>query len=492
MAEKTSLKDQSIFLVIGNALTQGTSIIQGMILARILTQHDFGSFRQIIMLSYIFYIIFYLSIAESASYYLASLNDKEKKQFVFQTNVLYAFLGLLAFLTLFFTRKYVANAFSNPELEKYLVYTAVFPAFQMFGALFHTSLITVGKAKLNSIISFFQSIFVVLAIAVPLLMGSTFLFAIQILTLANVILFFYNMYVFIKVIGIHPSFNWELLKGQFGFSIPYWISFATYVFYTQIHRLLVSTFFTPEDFALFSVASTELPVLAKLSSQIALVLIPVCIQYMQGGNIQGIINLWVKTAHKVAIVSIPLFVMLTFVSKEFLTILYGDTYGSAWYIFIVMLLLLPLRICDTQSLFKITGKTQYVIYSSLAALIVGLGVGWVLIYPLGLMGPAIGVLAGRITQIAVSLKYINRDLPFTLRQAFVLDVVWKLLLVSIVAFGIGKLFALFIHQPLIHFSIVMVIGGALFMFLSFRFKLLDESDKELVMRWIKLEPLLKS
>ena len=80
MPSKISLKDQSIFLVLGSALTQGTTIIQGIILARILSQHDFGSFRQVLLIAALSYTIFYLCVAEGATYFLASLDKEGRKR----------------------------------------------------------------------------------------------------------------------------------------------------------------------------------------------------------------------------------------------------------------------------------------------------------------------------------------------------------------------------------------------------------------------------
>lgn len=492
MSTKTSLKDQSIFLVLGNALTQGTTIIQGMVLARLLTQYDFGSFRQIVMVTYLFYIVFYLCIAESSTYYLASLNDEEKKKFLFQSLTLYIVLSIIAFGSLYFLRNILANSFQNKELARFFIVAALLPGAQMIRALTGTSLITIGRAKLNSFIGTGMAVLNVLSITLPLVLGASFWVTLQIYVYMRCFLSILTIIPLIKLVGITFKFDWPLLKDQFGFSLPYWISYATYIFYTQIHKVLVSTFFSPSDFALFSVASTELPIFSKLSSQIALVLIPVSVQHFKNGNFKAIVSLWEKSTGKVAIVSIPIFAFLFLTAREFLTVLYGPDYGDAWLIFNVMLLLLPLRICDTNSLFKITGKTKYVIVSSAAALVTGLASGWALLYPLGLIGPAIGVLIGRVTQIIITMHYIKKDLPITYAQAFVFHVLWKIFGISVVSFGAAKLLLLPVHFPLFHIIGVLVLGGALFVFLAIKFQLLDENDKHLIKRWITLEPIFKS
>jgi len=491
MPSKISLKDQSIFLVLGNALKQGTTIIQGVILARILSQHDFGSFRQVLLIVVLAYTLFYLCIAEGATYFLASLDKEGRKRFLFQSTALSLLLGLFAFVVMLCSRAGLAGIFNNPDLTTFLLVASLLPSCQMLIALSTTSLISVGEAKLNAYLDIINAVSGVLSVVAPLLLGYSLMTALFVFVCAQGLFAFLRIVIAIKKIGITFQLDWKLLKKQFGFSLPYWVSYTTFVIYAQMHKVLVSTFFSTADFAIFSVASIELPVLAKLSASIGLVLIPVCVGYQQSGKTGAVIDLWNKLTSKVALVTIPIFMLLILNAKNFMTILYGSRYQDAWLIFSVMLLILPLRICDTNSLFKITGKTKYIIVSSAGALFTGLLSGWLLIYPLGMLGPAIGLLIGRITQIAITLKYIKKDIPLSFAQAFVLNHAGKLLLVAALSFGITKVFLFPVHSALIQFMVNMIAGGILFIILSIRFKMLDDEDIQLIKRWVSLEPILK-
>ncbi len=492
MASKSSLKDQSIFLVIGNALTQGTTVIQGIILARILSQHDFGSFRQILFITALAYVIFSLCIAEGVPYFLAQLDKDKRKQFLFQCITLYVLLGLSSFMVMFYSRGWLAGLFHNSDLYTLFMVTSLLPGSQMIKTLTSVLLISIREAKLNTLLSVINSVLGVLSMVVPLFFGYSLMNALFVYVFTNILFEIFRIAITIKKIGITFRIDWALLKNQFGFSIPYWISYSTFFIYTQVHKVLVSSFFSPHDFAIFSVACTELPVLARLSSQIGLVLIPVCVQYQQSGKTSAVIDLWSKLTSKVALVVVPIFMLLILNSKEFMAMLYGTLYEDAWLIFSVMLLLLPLRICDTNSLFKITGKTKYVIISSVGALITGLLSGWLLMYPFGMLGPAIGVLIGRITQIVISLQFIKRDIPLSFSRAFALNYVWKLLLVSSFSFGLVKLAFCSIQKPFIQFITVMTTGGILFICFSIYFKIIDDKDIQLIKRWITLKAIFKS
>lgn len=487
--KNSSLKDQSIFLLIGNFLRQGTTIIQAMVLARLLTQAEFGSFRQMVMLSYLIYVFSYLCLSESGSYFLASQSNTDKKKFVFHTLALFTILGGLAIVVQIIFRNRIAASFNNPELANLILIGSILPVTQMFGVFSSVALITIGKAKLNSIISFVMAVIIILSISLPVVFGASFTTAFCWYVFFHLLTALVSIGIIIKYIGIKPAFDKKMLAEQFSFSIPYWISYSTLMLYTQIHKVLVSTFFSPEDFAVFSVASQEIPIINRLSSQVALVLIPVCVQFHQQGKNDRIIALWQKLSVKIAMISMPVFMLFIFSPKQILTVLWGESYNSAWLIFIIISLLIPLRICDIQSLFKITGRTRFVIYSSLAALIVGVLAGWGLIYPLGMLGPAIGMVLGRLVQIYVAMLFVRKDLPITYGQAFGLRYVWKISLSALTAFLIAKGITLFIHQPFISLGLNIAIGGILFLFLLLKFNLIIDEDRALIKRWLTLRPM---
>ena len=485
------LKDQSIFLIIGNTFRQGTVMLQGMILARLLTPTDFGSFRQVILVITLLYTFTYLSLAESSSYFLARLNRVDQKKFTFQSLFAYLVMGSLAVLIIIFSRDKIASLFNNPSLTQLLLIASLIPLSMMVNVHSSVSLVTIGKARISSILAIFFGTVKAGAICTLVALGYPLIVALQGYAVIYIIDSIISLIMILKYVGIKANFDKALIKEQFKFSIPYWISLSIFFTYMQIHKVLVSSVFNPEDYALFSVGATELPVIGQLASQIALVLIPVSVQMRMKGDTTAVIKLWEKSAAKVALITMPVFMILVFSAKTFIIAVWGRTYGDAWLIFIIISLLMPLKICNISSLYKITGKTQYAIISSVAALIVGLGSGYMLIFPLKLLGPAVGVVLGRITQILVGLFFIRKDLPIKLYQAFALKYVWKISLISFLVCVITKLITFQIVQPVINFILNVVLGGGLFLVSAIKLKVLNTKDIDLIKKWITLKPLFK-
>jgi O-antigen/teichoic acid export membrane protein len=366
------------------------------------------------------------------------------------------------------------------------------PASMMLTVFLTVSLVTLGKAKLSSFLSIFFAVISVISVCLPVALGKTLDQTLYIYMAVRVLIAFISFLLIWKIVGFQPNIDKELIYGQFKFSIPYWLGYAVFFGYTQIHKILVSSCFTPEDFAIFSIGSTELPVIGHLATQISWVLIPVCIKLRKDDNIDKIAYLWEKSASNVALVTVPVFTILVTSPRQFLELVFGLRYGRAWPIFIVTSLLMLLKICSIQSLFKISGKTQYVILSSSAALLVGLGSGWALLYPCGLLGPAIGIVLGRIAQIFVALVYIQKDLPIPLSRLFALKKTSRIFMVSVIACFIAKMICLRITASHLYLLVNVPVSTVLFFIIARNTGVLQSEDTAIIKRWITLRPFLES
>jgi O-antigen/teichoic acid export membrane protein len=487
-----SIREQSIFLTIGNVFTQGALMVQSIILARILTSADFGSFRQILLITALSYAFWYLSLPESSSYFLARLSPDDRKKFAFQTTISLIILGILASASIVILRTSIAKLFDNAELADQLWPAAFIPIGMMLSVFLTISLVSVGRAKLSSLISVINALITVISICLPLYLGVNLQQALRWYSAAFVgmgIIAFFLLWIHI---GFKPNLDRKLLGDTLNFSLPYWLGYFIFFAYSQGHRFLVSCFFSPNDFAMFSVGATELPIMGQLSIFISLVLVPVCAKEWQAGNYGEISRLLQRSAQKISLVVLPVFMIIIFSPKQILTLLFGSRYGGAWPIFVVTSCLMLLKICEIQSLFKIIGKTRPIILLSLVALIVGIASGWALMYPFGIVGPAVGVLLGRIVQIYLSILYLKKDLPITVGTLFALSTSWKVALVAFISCVIGKLLTFPINSISVYLAVNVCITGAVFCFIAMKFELIDVEDKILVKRWITLKPFYES
>lgn len=486
-----SLRDQSIFLVIGNVFRQGSAIIQGMILARLLTEGELGTFRQAMLISTLVYTFAYLCLPEAASYFLGRLDERGKKHFTFQVVMMLTLMGLVSGAFLALTSGGFAQMFGNDELGALLVLTALIPLGMMYRVFLVVSLVSVGRAQLSSMIAALTAFLLVLSVSIPALLGMSLAVMIGGYAVATLVSGIVALVLLIRLIGCQVSWDRNLAVEILKFSLPFAFGQAVFFLYTQIHKFIVAFAFNEEQFGFFSVGTTQLPVMTQLSAYVALVLIPPCVRHREEGHPERVVPLWEKATCKVALVICPFFAILAVSPREILSLMFSEKYAQAWPLFVLTSSLMLLKICNIQSLFKITGKTYNVVWSSLASLVVGVLSGWLLIYPLGLMGPPIGLLLAQMVQTVLSLRLVRKDLPISFVQAFAVGYALKVLAVALAGCALARLTLFWIPWNIVYVPSYALLSASLIMMGGWRLGLLSEEDKALVKRWGTLKPILE-
>ncbi len=485
---RLSLSDQSIFMILANVVKQVAMLAQTMILARLLSQTDLGSFRQVIIVFTLAYVFSYLALPESASYYLANLDSAKRKTFVFQTVALSTLLGLISALFVIVGANSIAGLFDNPGLGALLMLASVIPFCLMIKTLLTVAFVTVGRAKLSSSLSVLFAVANVLSIVAPIHVGFTLESAMIWYTVVHLVTAIIALIYLWIIIGMRISFDADMIRQQFAFSFPFWVSYAVFFGYGQAHKFIVSSFFSPEEFALFSVGATEVPMVAQLAVVISMPLVPASVKLLQEGTAKQVVDLWSKAATKVALVTVPVFMLCVFSPEMILALLYGEQYRSAWPIFVACSFIMILRISNAQSLFKVIGKTHYTLISSVVALVVGIGAGLALLVPLRLLGPVVAILLARVAELFVAIYYLKRHLPINIVSIFALHTILKVAVVAAIACGIAKAATYQIQTPLYYVPINACAAGTIFMGLALAFGVFSDSDKATLLRWATLKP----
>ena len=487
---QASLSDQSIFLVLGQFVQQGAVMAQGMILARWLSEYDFGTFRQMLLVISLTYTFAYLCLPESVSYFLAKLDKQDHRRFIFQTALILLLMGGLCYVFLTACSSTLTGALNTPEVSSLITIAAVIPVSQMMIVFLTLALVTEGRALLSSVWSVMAALVGIVTICLPIGLGYPLQTAVKCHVAGHVIVGLMSLACIWVTLGFTVSFRRDLFIQQLKFSIPYWVGYCILFMFAQSHKIIIATHFSAEKYSLFTVGATEIPVISRLATYVSIVLIPPCVKLAKNGQTDAIIALWRKMAAKMGIIIIPLFLILASSPQETLALLFGPKYIDAWPIFLIILLLLPLRLCNIQAIFKITGKTQYAIATASAAMIVGVGASIALLPSCGLMGPAIGYVLGRVVQLLVAIRLVRHDLPLTLCDAFAASTNLRILGAGLLAVGTSKLLLL----PLDHLPVYLPLMGLLALLLFYRIGIwlgaISDDDQKLVHRWITLKPLL--
>lgn len=448
----------------------------GIALARLLSPTDLGSYRQLFLIYSTLSGILMLGFPQSMLYFLPKAGSKEEiKALVSRTLNVISLLALLCAAIIFFSRNFIARSFNNPELSHLLIIYSIYPIF-IFVTQLYNSVILGLKEPLKS------ARFIIFSVVCDLVMvlGVAFFTRdIKLIVWAVVVSAFIQwLWATLHLRKFKGSLNRETfrgLKGQLSYTIPLGLSLLIGVLSVQLDKLMISSFFTPEQFAVFSLGAMELPLIGILINSVNAILLP----HMSAENRGNLSALYSASVRKNAILVFPLATVFFLFATEFMVFLYGGIYAEAALYFRIYLLILPLRVATYGIIFQALGKTRLVMIDSIIMLGMNAVLNFFLIRIYGMQGAAIATVIVSWLIVLVYLLQIKYSLKMRLAGLFPVGRILLNLVAALLPAAVVLPLASYVHNSFWR----MILGGSLYMLLylltAWLMKVIKPCDLEL-------------
>lgn len=401
-----------------------------MVLTRIFTRAEYGSYEQVWLI--------YNSLLPLAGYGLSSalyfFSAREEKSGVYSAAIaVSSVIGLFAGIVLAVFAPLFAGWFDVPSLSVYIRILAVYTLLASPSLMFESVFVTERRAGLLLVGNMLVGL---------LFAGSIFISA----------LVFHSMlfvFVCIAVVGAAKSaflivymlksrkFAWKklspLMKAQFLYALPIFVSSIAGTISKQVDRYLVSLLMTPEKFAIYAIGSKELPLIAVITGSASAILFPVFSELGSTGGREKFIEIWRNSISKTGFFLLPLMVFLLYSASDFMGFFFGQKYIVSAAVFRIFLLLLPLRLAFySQALFSL-GKQKLYMYTSIAEMFLSGIASYFLLRTYGLEGAAFGKMLVTYIEVFVLVGVLTFALKASIIEMFPWRKILKLLIVSAVA-----------------------------------------------------------
>ena len=140
------------------------------------------------------------------------------------------------------------------------------------------------------------------------------------------------------------GFDVNLLKRQVVYASPYSLGALLWVLQSDMHAFFVSKQFGEDRFAIYRIASFQLPFVTLLTESINAVMIPRVVELQHAGRMEELRGLVARVVRLMAIAFIPLYLVLLLLSHEFITALFTMKYAESSLLFAVLLTVMPTNI----------------------------------------------------------------------------------------------------------------------------------------------------
>ena len=439
----------------------------GIGLARLLSPTDLGGYRQLFLIYSTFSAILIMGIPHSILYFLPrQKSSQEKIAYISRLMNLSFGLSLLFALILYFLRLPIATWFHNPALSSLLIIYSIYPIFMFSSSLYNYLMLGLSNAASAAKFTLF-SVFsdAVLILGVALITKDLHFITVAVVVSASL------QWIYTKLsLRRYHSFqapSWDFLKTQFSYALPLGISSMVGMLSVQLDKFVISSYFDPAAFAVFSIGAMELPFVSIFTNSINSVLLP---EMSAQNNASDMAMRYRAAVRKNALVIFPLAALFFLFAKPIFGLLYGSKYLAAVPYFKVYLLVLPLRIASFGIIFMALGKTKQVMLNSILTLALNLVLNIILVKRLGMMGAALATVIVTWLSMGVYLIWMKAFLKLKLSAFFALWPVFKTAVAVMGAAVLAHLSLRFCSNQYLGYACALTAFLAVYLVLGYSFQ----------------------
>lgn len=390
ISNKSSLGTDAVKLTTSKLITMMISLITAMLLSRLFTLEEYGTYSQILLIINLATTLFMVGLPNSINYFLVrAINKEEKQKFLSTYYTCTTILSIFTGLVLVLSAPIIARYFGNPLILYFIYVLAIFPWARIISSSIENVLIVYRKANQIMIFRVLNSV-ALLGIIVFVQIFNIGFIGYMVLFIIVETLFALSVYIIAKNISgqISLSIDKELLKKIIHFSMPIGLASVVGVLSIQLDKLVISRFFTVEELAIYTNAAREMPV-TIVSSSLTAVMMPQLVRLLKDNRKRDAIDLW-GSSIIISYAAINFFASGLFVyAQDAIALLYSDKYLPGVTVFRIYNLVLLLRFTYLGMVLNSIGKTKFILYSSIASLALNIVLNYIFYYIFGFIGPAI-------------------------------------------------------------------------------------------------------
>jgi O-antigen/teichoic acid export membrane protein len=388
---------------------------------RLLSPQAYGSYRQVWLVFYTLAPVLELGVPQSVSFFGSQLAREERKTYLAQNGLALAVSGVLMGLVLVSFAPPIARLFGNPELTAPLRAFALFPVFTLSYDITEYALVTLGRAGTAGFVTsgsmLLQSAITLIGFLSGQSLSQVFLWLSLFALVRWAIALASLLYVY-RDLSVHWS--WPELRTQLAFALPMGAASMMGLLSRQIDKLIISSKFSPERYAVYANGSYDIPLIGVLTMSVTAVIVPAIVRARANGDDGQVRRLWHSAARRLATLFFPTAVFLFIAAEPFLILLFSAEYAESARPFRIFLLLLPMRIAFYGGFLRALGRTGPIFISSVVSLAITLVLALILVQIPGLawLGPAIAAVIGAFWATAYTIRIALRTLGWQLRDFF--------------------------------------------------------------------------
>lgn len=481
-----SLSDRAGFLVVANVVKFGIGIVMPMILVRMLTRTDYGTYQQMALVSYTAVALLTFGLPTSVFYFNSHVGRGGLPALIVQTSVMLLVGGALASGLIFFGAAPLARLMNNPGMAPLLALFGVSVGFVIASEHSMSFLIAQNRYGLAVGFELAEAVIRLVLLLTPLWLGWGFPGLVAFIVIYGFLRFAARTaYLFLRSGVSFAGLRGHWFFGQqLSYSAPIAMMALVVMMGSTFNRGILAASFTPADYAVYAVGNVVLPFATIFQAAVANVLRAEMPALVRDGQLAEVVRIVRESTRKLSLIVLPSFVFLLAHSYEFITVLFTNSYERSVNVFRICVWELPLDMLILSAIPQICGKTKVNMYINFAATAFLIVSSFGLVRGIGFYGaPLAGILTQYFT-VALFVIVVLQLLQTTLWKLLPVPQILRVLAVSAVAALASWLPPAISTHRLLDLIVEGVVYGVVFLLLAGPAGVVTGEDRRLVRRWL--------
>jgi len=482
----TSLTDKAGFLIVANLVKYAVGFVLPMVLVRMLSQSDYGTYQQMILISTAAIGVMSLGLPTSVYYFYHHVPPARIPALMAQTLLMLGVAGSIATLAIVIAALPIAKSMNNAPMAGLLQIYAVSIVFMIASEYSIHFMISQDRYWLAVGFEIGEIFVRVLMLLAPLWLGYGFEGLIAGIVIFAVLRFVVRTgYLFYGSGMQFAGWSNSLFPlEQLGYSVPLALVTLVWLIAGTFNKAILAGSFTPEEFAIYSVGTLEIPLDTIFQVSVANVLRASLPPLIRDGNLAEVVRVMREAMRKLSIIMLPSFVFLFGHSEQFITLLFTTRYAESVHVFRIYLLLMPLYMLILSPIPQVFGRTRVNLYINLIAAALLLVVSYPMLKIIGFYGPAIAVVGTQYFSAIIFILVVLRFTRTTPLRLFPMLSLLRVVAASLAGLLIAQLAHDVTSSGLLNLALAGVIFSVGFLAVAALIGVLEPTDYQLVRRWV--------
>lgn len=365
-----SIRLDAMLIVIGDALRVASGMFSAILLARLLTLEQMGTYRQVLVVASMIYGIGELEVSSAIYRFWGILEGERQRTYGMMSLAALTGLGLLSSLALVISAPFLARAYDNPGLLEAMLLLSPLPFVSILTRLVRPILISEGKPMRTVYFELSYALGGIAAMAIPMWLGGSFQLALTCFSLVLLV------FIPLTLLIIWPYISWrrpfwqrDIFSQVWIYLLPLQIGKIPLSLMGNLDKLVLPLFVDAEAFAIYSLGARSLPFVTTVSASISNVLVPRLVQDIEAQDYDMVSARWRSISEKTAMLMYPIGAFAVIYALPIVSFLFSTQYQRSAVVFQIYALFIFIRVIDYSSIAKATGKSRIILNASLVALV---------------------------------------------------------------------------------------------------------------------------